>query len=1190
MARRSSEFGRLLTEAVKRINLREDVLIGAIHDELGYALGKKGGHMLPKWREGRIPLLEDVDQLAREIANRTELDRAWFSRFLNSAKHPTPELLCDEIFGFEAERMTQPDIPPSEASEDWGDAPAIYSFHGRQKELEQLEYWIVVEQCHLVGVLGVGGIGKTALSRELAERISGQFQYIKWVSLQNAPPIKEILNDCLLFLSNQQESHLPEDVDEQISLIIQYLRKHRCLLILDKLEAVLKPKEPVGEYREGYEAYSRLINQIGETSHQSCLILTSREKPPALTRLPFTYLLHLGGVGADIARKILHKRGLIGSNEDWSALAYRYSGNPLMLEIAPETISTIFGGDISRFLKEEIFVFGDVDALLSNQFERLSTLEEDIIYWLAVERESRDSGQLLENLVLFVPKRALWEALKSLLSRHLIYQARSGFSMQDVIMEYVTNRLIDTMCDEISANQHHLFNSHALIKATAKEYIRQSQKRFILETMTTSLLGVYHSKEAVADRLMQVLSFIQEANPHKTGYAAGNVLNILANLECDLSGYDFSNLMIRQAYLQGVNLHNVDFSYSDLSDSVFTETFSGITSIAISPDGDLLAAGTEIGDIHIWKADRATYISALKGHSAWVRSVNFSPDGQLLASCSSDTTIRLWDVETSECHQILEGHTSRVRSAVFNQDGKILISASSDETIMIWSVSDGKKLGVLHGHKNVVFSLAFNSQDNTLFSGSFDNSIKVWDVKAGHLIKTLQGHEEAIMAIALSPQGDLLASGGADLKLRLWDVRSGNCLAILDGHTESIATLAFSPDGQLLASGSQDRTIRLWDSSSRACLRTLLGHTNFVEAVAFHPDNRTLFSGSQDQSIRTWDTRTGKQLRITQGYVDSAWIVAFHPDGNHIAVSGSDPTIRLWDINTAKPISEFVGHTNLVEAIAFNPEGTRMVSCGSDRTVRLWETFSGKGLQTLREHTRWVSFVAFSPDGRFVASCGEDFKVCLWDIEQSAVETLKGHTNSVRSVAFSCNGSLLASSDDDGVIRLWDIYEGTLYRTFEQLPKHTWSVAFDLETRFLASGSHDHIVRLWDIASGEIVQSLDDHNGWISTVAFSPDGQFLASASTDHSVRLWRVGSWELFQILDTGSQVWSFSFSPDSCQLVSGSNDETFKIWDLETGQCVKELANPKPYEDLNITGSTGLTPAQRIMIISLGAKVTTD
>jgi hypothetical protein len=79
----------------------------------------------------------------------------------------------------------------------------------------------------------MGGIGKTALSVKLAEQIQGEFDYLIWRSLRNAPPIQNLLTNLLQFLSNQQETDLPETFDEQLSRLIAYLRTSRCLLILD---------------------------------------------------------------------------------------------------------------------------------------------------------------------------------------------------------------------------------------------------------------------------------------------------------------------------------------------------------------------------------------------------------------------------------------------------------------------------------------------------------------------------------------------------------------------------------------------------------------------------------------------------------------------------------------------------------------------------------------------------------------------------------------------------------------------------------------------------------------------------------------------------------------------------------------------------------------------------------------------
>lgn len=103
----------------------------------------------------------------------------------------------------------------------------------------------------------MGGIGKTALITKLAKQVRDEFEYIIWRSLRNAPPLTEILNECIRFLS-QQQLDLPDRIDKQISLLVDYLREHRCLLVLDNAEAILDDKQ-AGYYREGYEAYGSLI-------------------------------------------------------------------------------------------------------------------------------------------------------------------------------------------------------------------------------------------------------------------------------------------------------------------------------------------------------------------------------------------------------------------------------------------------------------------------------------------------------------------------------------------------------------------------------------------------------------------------------------------------------------------------------------------------------------------------------------------------------------------------------------------------------------------------------------------------------------------------------------------------------------------------------------------------------------------
>ena len=90
------------------------------------------------------------------------------------------------------------------------------------------------------------------------------------------------------------------------------------------------------------------------------------------------------------------------------------------------------------------------------------------------------------------------------------------------------------------------------------------------------------------------------------------------------------------------------------------------------------------------------------GHGSHVNSVAFSPNGTLLATGSDDTTIKLWRVSDGAFVRTLAGHTSSVNSIAFSPDGTLLVSGSSDRTVRLWRVSDGTLARTLSGHTNWV--------------------------------------------------------------------------------------------------------------------------------------------------------------------------------------------------------------------------------------------------------------------------------------------------------------------------------------------------------------------------------------------------------------------------------------------------------------------------------------------------------
>lgn len=213
------------------------------------------------------------------------------------------------------------------------------------------------------------------------------------------------------------------------------------------------------------------------------------------------------------------------------------------------------------------------------------------MYWLAIAREPISALSLKENLLSRESKQRLITTLELLKKRSLIEVTTTGFTLQPVVMEYVNYQFIEKICQEINCAEQklNLLHSHALIEATAKDYIRDAQTRFILQTVADKL-----GYQAIDLALRRLKSEI----PPKQGYAGGNLLNLLCYLHIDLTDYDFSNLSIWQADLRVVELHRVNFSNCDLSKSAFRVTYSSVMATAFSPDGKILATSDVRGWIY----------------------------------------------------------------------------------------------------------------------------------------------------------------------------------------------------------------------------------------------------------------------------------------------------------------------------------------------------------------------------------------------------------------------------------------------------------------------------------------------------------------------------------------------------------------------------------------------------------------
>jgi WD40 repeat protein len=635
-----------------------------------------------------------------------------------------------------------------------------------------------------------------------------------------------------------------------------------------------------------------------------------------------------------------------------------------------------------------------------------------------------------------------------------------------------------------------------------------------------------------------------------------------------------------------------------------------IDSVAFSPNGNILAAGTSSG-ARLWNVSNRTHPRPLGAPLAggMAASVAFSPNGSTLA-VGTDSGTRLWNL-SSPAHPRLLGAplAARVSSVAFSPNGGIL-AVGTDSGVQLWNVSNpaqpqplGAPLtaegitnprltgGPVPTPTDAVATVAFSANGSTL-GDAIGSSIQLWNMSDpaqprlfGTPLGPLpygDGHASLIYSLAFSRSG-ILAAGAADHHVHLWDVANPAqpvSYGSVVNDTDSVTSVAFSPDGDILATGSDDDTASLWNVTAAddawLLYSALTGHTQAILAVAMSPDGHTLATAGADHTIRLW-TLPNTVLTGHLNYVSALAVSR----ARGIAASGSpDDTLRLWDVASPAhpgPLGGPVPGPAQYNALSFSPNGLILAAATSADDVQLWQTADPRHptllAPPLAGFGAYVATVGFSPNGRVLAAGSFDHTIRLWDVADPARPValgppLTGPAGGVSSVAFSPDGRTLAAASLDGTVRLWDVTDPArpipLGRPLAADGGSVYSVAFSPDGGTLASGDADGTVQLWDVRdpghATALGSPLTGHTDTVAWVTFSPDGDTLATASWDDTIRLWNVVDPARPRAIGgpvTGdpNYINVVAFGPGNHTLIGADGDDTVRIWNLSAATAIQHI-----------------------------------
>jgi WD40 repeat protein len=517
--------------------------------------------------------------------------------------------------------------------------------------------------------------------------------------------------------------------------------------------------------------------------------------------------------------------------------------------------------------------------------------------------------------------------------------------------------------------------------------------------------------------------------------------------------------------------------------------------LALSPDGQRLAAGDESGEFGLWDTVSGRRLARFPGHrkddSAYgVKILKFSPDGRVLA-CGSQrdvkvsefrweylNEIRLIDVATRTERATIPG--VGIEDTAFSPDGRTVAIVSPDGPsddarglLTLWDAVTGKTRAAVRQTRRAG-EVVFSADGKFLVTAD-----RQWVV----LRDPADGRERASLyqgwftsmkeAIALSPDSRTLATSNG--RFQLWDLRAATAPPKGGGHRFEVSCLAYAPDGRTLASGSFDQTVKLWNLSERRPLATLVGHGAEVVRVAYAPEGRAVASVDARGQVRVWDTTTGACRLTLQGLDVPPWLLSFSPDGKSlclVSVRYEQPVeVFRWDAVTGDRLPSPRLEADAPRPLAFSPNGALCVSADGPE-VRVWDTASG----ALRS--------AFSAKGHSLGL------LVSRDGETVFQKTQNGSVVTYHRAGGAWNGEDLFASG-----ATWIAMGSEAAGKHMTVSPDGRRVAVDVDGQ----------VRVFDVVTSRLIALLPPSDEASTWLAFSPDGASLATGRTNGAIFLCRL-------------------------------------------------------------------------------------